>query len=225
MSPDFEYFLRLEPYSTIGHSISGLALQALPLSVIFAYAFHCIIKGPLVSHLPSVFNLNHRAYRGLSQWRLQSVRAWLVFAISVAAGFFSHVFLDAFTHQHGAFVVRWEILQEVLFGGLPVYKVLQHSLSLLGLAMSFIVLVKWLLNNSPGSGSRAPDVPGKQKLLFWLCAVAVALVVTGGKLLTPTSKNIIGILVVAPISGLLLGLLVSSALVWCLSAKGSGRRY
>lgn len=34
MSPDFEYFIYLEPYVTIGHSIQGLLFQADRKSVV-----------------------------------------------------------------------------------------------------------------------------------------------------------------------------------------------
>lgn len=212
MAPDFEYFIMLEPYSSIGHSILGLVLQAIPLSILFAFIFHYIVKEQLAIHMPSIFSLNRRAYNILGEWKLQNQKDWMIFVLSVVIGFISHVTIDAFTHVHGYFVVHFSILRELLFFGLPVFKALQHSLSLLGLLVTFVVIINQLYRSSLIS-NKALDVTTKQKILYWLSVMSFSIVVTGVKLVFTSSNNIIGILVVAPISGLLLGFILTSLIM------------
>ncbi|RED51806.1 uncharacterized protein DUF4184 [Cohnella lupini] len=101
MAPDFEYFLSLEPHQSIGHSFSGLFVQVIPLCILFAYLFHIFVKESLVLHLPSIFGLNRRAYNLLRTWSIRTLRDWIVFFVSVSAGFLSHISVDAFTHEGG----------------------------------------------------------------------------------------------------------------------------
>ncbi|RAV04969.1 DUF4184 family protein [Paenibacillus sp. YN15] len=208
MAPDFEYFIMLEPYSRIGHSILGLIAQALPLSILLAFIFHRVVKEQMAIHLPSMFSLNRRAYHAIREWKLYSTNDWIIFLLSITVGFFSHIALDAFTHNQGYFVIHLSFLRET-YWGLPLFKILQHSLSLLGLLLIFIFMAIYLLKTSPVS-NKALNTTMKQKLLFWLAAIACSIIVTGLKLLFTPSKNIIGILVVAPISGLMLGIALIS---------------
>lgn len=127
MAPDFEYFIALEPYQRIGHTHAGLLLEAVPLSVLFALLFHRIIRLPLAVHLPSIFGLDSRAYELLRPWTMNSILHWVVFVISVTIGFYSHLFVDHFTHQSGFFVERFPLLRHS-FAGIPLFKIAQHSL-------------------------------------------------------------------------------------------------
>lgn len=209
MAPDFEYFIMLEPYSSIGHSILGLFLQAIPLSIIIACIFHRIVKEQIALHLPSIVGLNRRAYNILGEWKLQNPKDWTIFILSVIIGFFSHTTIDAFTHISGYFIIRFSFLREIIFFNLPVYKVLQYGLSLFGLMFAFVFIINKLFKNNLNK-KELPNVTKKQKILFWLSIMIFSFVVTGLKLLFTTSYNIIGILVVAPISGTVLGVIFSS---------------
>lgn len=209
MAPDFEYFLMLEPYRSIGHTVSGLFLQAIPLSILLALIFHLIIKKLLAIHLPSTFNLNRRAYNNLGQWQLSKYKDWLVFIISVTLGFITHVLVDALTHINGFFVNRFSLLNETIIFNYPLYKILQYSLSAFGLLALVAVIIFRLYRTQPNS-KKTPKTTSQQKLKFWFIVVATAITMTGLKLAITTSTNVIGILVVAPISGACLGLLLAS---------------
>lgn len=208
MSPDFEYFLMLEPYRSIGHSIPGMFLQAIPISVVLAFLFHLVVKAPLALHLPTVFKLNQRAYAGLSSWRLQHPRDWIVFAVSVIAGFLTHVISDAFTHASGYFVIYFPFLSAVHFG-YPVYKLLQYGLSVIGL-----VILGWMILNRLVQANLQslviPEVTRRQRMRFWTTALIISALTTGLKIVFTSSLNIIGIAVVAPVSGMCLGILMAS---------------
>ncbi|MFB9328211.1 DUF4184 family protein [Paenibacillus aurantiacus] len=212
MAPDFEYFVNLEPHVTIGHSVWGLLLHALPLSVLLAILFHQVVKRQLAVHLPAAFGLDQRAYQLLGKTgKLTSGTTWLLFLPSVAAGFLTHVVLDAFTHQSGFAVLRWPQLQETALLSLPLYKCLQHGLSLFGLLVIAYVIAAALWRAST-ERVIMPVVSARRKISYWLLAVVVAALVTAIKLIAADSGNTLGILVVAPLSGFCLGLVLSSIL-------------
>lgn len=207
MSPDFEYFIALEPFQSIGHSVQGLFLQAIPLSILFAFVFHQWIKIPLTRNLPSCCNLDARVQGIVQDWKLDTLRKWIIFIVSVIIGFYSHVLIDAFTHQSGWFVTRYAFFQQQLMG-IPLYKLLQHSLSVVGLIVE-ATFVLMLLNNSKQS-SAIRRVENKEKVVFWAVVLLVAILLILLKLVISSSTNYIGIIVVAPISGFFLGLVLSS---------------
>lgn len=220
MSPDLEYFLHLEPYRSIGHTWQGLWLQALPLCILLAALFHYIVKKPLSKHLPSMWKLDARCYAMLQQEQLYSWRAWAVFIISAVIGFMTHIFLDEFTHAHSAFreLLPW-IWDSVLLG-LPLYKMLQYGASLIGLTGIAVMLLLGLLRVQPETFTGL-TITSKQKLSYWTLAVIVALITTFLKLIFNNSGNTIGILVVAPISGLVLGIVVASLLASYKASKAA----
>lgn len=210
MSPDFEYFLMLEPYRSIGHSIPGLFLQAIPISIILAFLFHLVVKEPLALHLPPVFKLNQRAYASLGPWRLQHPRDWVVFAVSVIVGFLTHVISDAFTHASGYFVIHFPFLSAAYYG-YPAYKLLQYGLSVIGLVILGWAILKRLAQANLRS-QVIPEVTRKQKMRFWTMALIISALTTGLKIVFTSSLNIIGIAVVAPVSGMCLGILMASVI-------------
>jgi hypothetical protein len=212
MAPDFEYFLMLEPHQTVGHTLMGFFVQAAPLSILFAYLFHGVAKEALALHLPSLFGLDRRAYALIKPWKLSKPRDWIVFLASVFAGFLSHLAVDAFTHESGFMVQRLPALQAVLFLDLPLFKLLQYGLSVFGLAF-LACAVGLALRRAAVDRVNPPIATYRRKLFYWAAAASVAVLTTALKLLFASSGNTIGILVVAPISGLCAGVLLAS-LVW-----------
>lgn len=209
MGPDFEFFIALEPYQTIGHSTLGLFLYAIPLSLLLAVLFHYLIKDPLTRHLPTVWNLDRKAQGLVRPWKMSGIRGWTVFLISVIIGFYAHVLLDGFTHETGIFVSLYPLLAQNMMGT-PVYKLLQYGLSIIGLLVEGLILVLLLSNAQCGSGF--VRVKRSAKAQYWAVACCTALTVAGIKLFSASSTNYIGIIAVAPISGLFLGLVAASAL-------------
>ncbi|SEP14856.1 DUF4184 family protein [Paenibacillus sp. OV219] len=107
----------------------------IPLCILFAYLFHTFVKESLVLHLPSIYGLNRRAYNLLCTWSLRTLHDWIVYFVSVSVGFLSHIAVDAFTHEEGYMVQQISMLQSIVILELPVYKILQHSLSMIGIAV------------------------------------------------------------------------------------------
>lgn len=207
MAPDFEYFLALEPYQSIGHSTKGLLLQGIPLSILLAFLFHGVIKAPLACHLPGWFNLDAKAGSLVCGWRLIGLGGWAVFVVSVALGFYSHIVLDAFTHQSGFFVGRLAFLQERAWG-VPVYKIAQHSLSLAG-GLGEAALLLTLLRRTRAERGYV-RAGRREKARYWGIVLLTAVGVPAIKLVFFPGTNLLGALVVSSISGFFAGIVAAS---------------
>lgn len=206
MSPDFEYFIALEPYQTIGHTHMGLLLQAIPLSIMLLLLLQVIMK-PLCLHLPSILHLDVKSVQLIRTFPYRSIRDWIIFLVSVVIGFYSHLFIDAFTHQTGYFVQQLPMLKNSLLG-LPIYKWLQYSLSVIGLGGQFAIGL-WIFVKTPTS-SRIDSLSTRNKLMYWTLVLIIAATVVILKLIFTSSSNILGILIVSSISGTILGVIVAS---------------
>jgi hypothetical protein len=171
MAPDFEYFFRLRPYSAVSHTLVGLFVFDLPLSFLLALLFHRIVKRPLVACLPAPFDRG-LGYAAAKPWMIGSLRDGLVFSYSAVIGSLTHIVWDAFTHQGAFMVSRLPLLQQRVplpLAGLdiPVYKLLQHGSTLIGL--SLIALALWRMVHR----GQAMVVGGRRllvriKWMYWL---------------------------------------------------------
>jgi hypothetical protein len=171
MAPDFEYFFRLRPYSTVSHSLIGLIVLDLPVVFLLAILFHGIVKRPLVACLPAPFDRGLR-YAAAKPWGIGSLREGLVFSCSAVIGSITHIVWDAFTHQGAFMVTRLSLLQQRvtlpwLGQDIPVYKCLQHGSTLAGL--SLIALTLWLAaRRGARAGVGGRGLPARTKWLYWL---------------------------------------------------------
>lgn len=148
MAPDFEYFIRLKPLSTISHSVIGIIAFDLPLVILISYIFQLIIKKQFIIHLPKPFCYWYQGY-AFNKWRLNNIKKVLLFMLSSLAGISSHILWDSFTHYGGYFVMRIPYLQSslnLLGYQVYVYKILQHGSTLIG--MSLIIIVIFLCRSS-----------------------------------------------------------------------------
>lgn len=178
MAPDFEYFLRMQPFSKYSHTWMGLFWFDLPLIVLLALLYHGVVKRPLITYLPHW--MGRGLYRGLSSdWRQRSWRSTVVFLYSGFLGSLSHVAWDAFTHQGAFFVNRFSLLQQHISLGIldvPVYKILQHGSTTIGFAV--IAFVLWNEGRANEVVARAmPRVSMWTKGLFWSGVAFIGLVI------------------------------------------------
>ncbi|GIP29332.1 hypothetical protein J23TS9_44620 [Paenibacillus sp. J23TS9] len=209
MAPDFEYFIALEPYQWIGHTHKGLLLQAIPICTVILLLLQLIMK-PFALHLPSMFNLDVRTSGLINAFDYRRLKSWVVFLVSVVIGFYSHVFIDAFTHKSGYFVLRFPALQSMYFG-LPAFKLLQYSLSVCGILAELLIIL-FLLNRATCSTTALKRISMNRKMRYWTGVIVTAMATTLGKLLFTASTNLPGVLVVSPISGLILGIIMMGLL-------------
>ncbi|QYR19696.1 DUF4184 family protein [Paenibacillus sp. sptzw28] len=206
MSPDMEYFLAMEPYRTIGHSLSGFMLLGLPLSISLAFVFHTILKPVLPKFMPAVGGFDHFVQNQLGGWKLRSWREWFVFTTSLFIGFLTHVFMDGWTHSQGGFVDIFPVLKSTIAGD-GLYHWLQYLSSLIGLIVPVTQLAgryrSWRQSTS-GMTYKQVAQPDTRKWL-WIFTGLIASVLFTVKLLLSGHQVGAGVWIVAPMSAFLFG--------------------
>jgi Domain of unknown function (DUF4184) len=215
MIPDMEYFMAMESYQTIGHSLRGFLVQGVPLSIAFAFAFHGVVKPVLPKFMPAAGGLDRFA-KSLSseEWKLNSVRTWLIFLVSLFIGYWTHMFMDAWTHSSGVFVGWFKILQGD-YGGDRVYQLMQYVFSLIGLAVPGLLLARRYIRwQAQHRRERQPALaaPGT-KTLLWITAIVFGFLLFAGKLFIMASYyNWVSTMIVAPLSSAIFGIFVACLL-------------
>lgn len=144
MIPDLEYFIALKPTSNIGHSLLGIAIQGIPVSFLLILIVRYLLRYPILALLP--MRLAERFNRGTLDpfWQFTHL---LTLFISIALGAITHIVWDAFSHNNGWFVSRFDVLL-LEVATLPIYKWVQYVSGILG----FLALLVWLaiwLGHSP----------------------------------------------------------------------------
>ena len=228
MAPDFEYFLRMKPFSLYSHTLAGVFYVDLPLAWLMAVLFHHIVKQPMYACLP--LYLQKGMYPAIAvPWKLDTWRKQIVFAYSAIFGSLTHLFWDSFTHKGAYFVEKFPSLQEsvTMFGmELPVYKLLQHGSTCLGLAAIGFVLMRAVLRSGSEGCAVQAQLPWMHKCVYWLGigAVGVAfacvhsLVARGVAPWVSPLQNVVPLL-----SGILVGIVALSLLFGQPWSKKLGR--
>lgn len=199
MSPDFEYLLTFHLQDKIGHSLIGILQFCLPVSFLVYCCYHGIIRNKLILNLPVFLKSRFLTVRAFD-WQEYLKKRWYVVIYSIMIGAFSHLFWDAFTHEHRFFVEHLSFLRSQI-GRFPVYKLLQHLSTLSGLM--YIGFLIWKL---PVSGSR----PSPGIFTYWLIVAGVVALVFLVRFNFGLSLQQFGNGVVTLFSALFLGLLTAS---------------
>ena len=145
LAPDFRYFFNLAPRSHFGHSLSGVFVFCLPVGLAVLWIFHTVMKLPLISLAPERHQQRLVALAKPFAWG-GAVRFMLIVA-SLLLGSISHLAWDAFTHERGLVVRNVPDFRAPLeeFGThRPLYNLLQHGSSVLGLALLAFWYWRWL---------------------------------------------------------------------------------
>jgi len=202
MSPDFEYFLRLNTISVFTHTPAGLVYACVPLGLLALVAWQGVIRDPLVGALPG-FLRNRLAGVGTSGIPLGG-REWLVAALSVLIGAATHLLWDSFTHP-GYLPARWlGLTAPSVIPGVPWTGVLQRSSDLVGFVVLAVVIARLPRQARPAARSA---------WLFWLVtAVTVVSTLALRTLLEPdwlTLSRFIATVIAGGLLGLFLAALVA----------------
>jgi len=133
IAPDFEYVLHLSPRSDFSHTALGLFAFCLPAGLIALWIFHRIWVPPIVAMLGREHS--HRA-RPFPFWPIGRLA---ILCGEILIGALTHLIWDSFTQDYGWLVQRMDGLSRtvMLVGSVevPLYLVLQHASSLLGIAV------------------------------------------------------------------------------------------
>lgn len=220
MAPDFEYFMRFDAQGNVGHTLAGLFYFDLPLVLIAALLWHYIIKKPLIMSMPNFFQYHFKQYLN-DKWGIRSLLACLSFLISALVGIASHVFWDAFTHESAFFVLRMAFLSSnlgILGVTVPVYKILQHGSTLLGLLVIFAFILKSNQDNdtvATCTGAGKWYSWDRQSIVYWASVMATSICVVASRLFIINEKPSIshyGTYIVSSISGVIIAVIIVSAI-------------
>jgi hypothetical protein len=148
ITPDYEYFFRMEMVGDYGHTIAGVFWFDLPMGFLLAYFFHVFVKKALILNLPNFLKQRLFVFHDFD-WFAYFLKNKRVVIISLLIGIFSHVFWDAFTHHDGYFVSVFTFLNHdfiVMNNTISVYNFLQHLSGLIGAIILLLAILKLPLN-------------------------------------------------------------------------------
>jgi hypothetical protein len=136
-APDFEYFFRMATKSDISHTTAGIFLFCLPLGILLSFLFHNIVRDSLIDNLPLFLKARFCKIKQFN-WNRHFAKRWFITAPSVAAGAWSHIFWDSFTHGQ--------------------YKIYQHPSTVIGAVIILFAILKIPKNN---------EATGKISIKYW----------------------------------------------------------
>jgi hypothetical protein len=151
LAPDFHYFMNLEPKSDFSHSIVGAFVFCVPAGLALLWIFERWMKLPLISLAPEAHQ--QRLVRFAQPFSWGPAKRFLLILCALLIGIFSHLAWDAFTHDGGFFVrnvpdLRAPALEE--WGThRPLFNMLQHGSTLLGMALLMVWYWLWFRRTSP----------------------------------------------------------------------------
>ncbi|MGZ6520108.1 MAG: DUF4184 family protein [Bacteroidia bacterium] len=170
MTPDFEYFLRMNVSSIYSHTLWGIIYFDLPLGIMISFIFHDVVRNVLINHLPQ--QLQERFWDlKVFNWNKAFKSTWLVVIISIITGAVSHVLWDDFTHPLGCFVMKSTFLRHriQIFGfQVAVYNVLQNISSIIGGIIVWFYI--WILPKNE-------IIRQPKKDSYWLFVVTVVVAI------------------------------------------------
>lgn len=201
ISPDLEYFFRMKMQSEISHTLLGIFLIDFPLGFIVIFAFHGIIKKPLISNLPHFFQSRMQLLKD-SNWLRYFKNNILVVLLSFFLGTLSHIFWDSMTHWDGYIVERITFFNEVLFG-LPIYKVAQYGSSVIGL-----VLILYYIYKEPSEAKNTQKINSN----YWVISFGITAVFLGIRFVFGLAVSEIGSVIVSVLFSMMMALTVSGIL-------------
>jgi len=175
MAPDFQYFLRFSVTGRFGHTIPGVFIFTLPTALLALWIFHRFVKLPVVRLLPQAIQSRLTAQFG--RFRFLGVTRFALIALSVLVGIATHILWDSFTHVNTWLYKHWLLLREPIdvpvLGRLPLYKVLQHGSTVIGLCALLVWLVLWYRRTNP-SPIREPLLASSRRIAVVMVLMALA---------------------------------------------------
>ena len=157
MVPDWPLMFEWGPNYAQTHALWGIPLVCMPMGLLLLLTYELLIRGSLVQLLPRWFRerlvANPTRAGSVASSQYASAWFWLVAAVAVMIGSASHVMIDSFTHvdRWGTNLVPALNRTALAIGSweVPMYKLLQHGGSALGLPMLLAVFVFWTKRQTP----------------------------------------------------------------------------
>src|SRR5579863_4915411 len=162
-APDFAYFFFLNQGGLFAHSLEGMFLIDLPLSLVILWLFHAFMKQPFITLLPRGFRARLKPEENhFSFW---PPRRLALILVSILIGTATHILWDSFTHpfywpyRHWSFLSR--IVHVPIQGEVQMYKALQTGSTVFGLLVVAVWIVLWYRATSPA------QLPAAQPYSRW----------------------------------------------------------
>lgn len=200
VTPDFEYFLRMQIKSSFSHTYLGLIYFDLPFGICLTFVFHQLIRNDLYDNLPTWLAERVSAYR--INWIQTFKTDWFIISLSILIGAASHLLWDGFTHKHGFFVLLFPGLSSainVFQFKIPLYSALQHGSTIIGFALIF-----FFIRSLPIQKVTTKPLP-----IYWIAILVISFSIVIVRTLFGIDQNLIGQLVGTGVSGLLIALIVT----------------
>lgn len=179
IAPDLHYFVGVDHNFQVTHTVGGAFYICLPSALAALWLFQRVLKLPLISLAPN--SLQPRLVRFAEPFRFGPAKrfGWILF--SLLLGIFSHLLWDSFTHGSGYMAQHLALLRTVPFAeyGIyrPLYNLLQHLTSLLGLGILANAYYRW------SEKAQAQPVPERLKLSTRIKSFSLAAIGIGAALL------------------------------------------
>lgn len=179
IAPDLHYFIGVDHHFQATHTVAGAFYICLPSALAVLWLFQRVLKLPLISLAPE--GLQPKLVRFAGPFRFWPAKRFAGILIALLLGIFSHLLWDSFTHGSGYMAQHIAVLRAVPFAryGIyrPIYNLLQHFSSLLGLGILVTAYYRW--------SEHAPSepVPVKLKLSPRIKSVSLAAIGTGAAVL------------------------------------------
>jgi hypothetical protein len=158
MTPDFEYFIRMNLGSVFSHTLHGIFYFDLPIGLALCFIFHDLVRNDLINNLPA--GLYERFYAlKYFDWDTYYRKKWPVVLLSIVAGAVSHILWDSFTHPCGYFVLKFPVLQtRIHLSGftITIYNFLQQMSSVIGLFVVFFFIYRMPKTEAGMHHSKSP---------------------------------------------------------------------
>jgi Domain of unknown function (DUF4184) len=165
MAPDFQSLAHLSSQRTFGHTVPGVFLFCLPVTLAVLVVWHRLVKRPLASLLPARFG--PIAAVADRPFAFGPGSRFLAICGAALLGSFSHILWDGFTHSNGFFVEHVHLLhRSIHWHRWRVYDALQYGCSLAALVYLGVWLHRWMQAQAqaPAAPVVAPVAPAPPRI-------------------------------------------------------------
>lgn len=198
VSPDFEYFLKMDVSSRYSHTISGIFYFDIPVTILLAFVFHLVVKRNLIMNLPAGLQ---KRFQDLfrSNFKEYFKNHVLVFILCAVAGAAIHILWDSFTHNDTYFANRLDFINDkfvpILGTRYPMFFVLQQISTAVGLSAIVIYIICM----------KPEDIKTyKPSWNYWIWVIAIVSVTFAVRFMISSRDLSLANIVVTSVSGFLI---------------------